>query len=142
MLAGLTDRLAEGAKVSQALLAQSLGADAMMTSQVLRTLEAAGLIQRERDPGDTRARTLAITEKGAVLLAQALPLLQSAEDTFFDPLGKKEERFTKTLRKLWRKRRHIGMPNAEQPEAKVVELSDEQAKRRRSSRKHAPVGVE
>src|ERR1700739_3940227 len=42
--AGLQERVAAGGKVSQAGLAQALGADVMMTSQVLRTLEAGGLI--------------------------------------------------------------------------------------------------
>ena len=56
LLAGLKDKLAEGSAVSQAALAQALGADPMMTSQVLRTLETGGLIKRERNPADTRSK--------------------------------------------------------------------------------------
>ena len=105
LLAGLADLIAAGGKVSQAALAQSLGADVMMTSQVLRALEAEGLIRRDRDPEDTRARTLALTAEGEQRLARAVPLLALLDQGFFDPLGRKEERFSKSLRKLWKKRR-------------------------------------
>ncbi|HVJ54406.1 MAG TPA: MarR family winged helix-turn-helix transcriptional regulator [Aliidongia sp.] len=109
LLAGLQARIAAGDKVSQAGLAQSLGADVMMTSQVLRTLEAGGLVRRDRDPQDTRARTLALTSTGAAKLEAAKPLLDQVDDAFFDVLGRKEDRFIKSLRKLWRKRRLVGM---------------------------------
>jgi MarR family transcriptional regulator, organic hydroperoxide resistance regulator len=117
LLAGLQDRIAAGDKVSQAGLAQSLGADVMMTSQVLRTLETGGLVRRDRDPRDTRARTLALTDAGAAKLKTALPMLEAIDTDFFSVLGHKEDRFAKSLRKLWRKRRLDGMPGAEKAEA-------------------------
>ena len=117
LLAGLQDRIAAGDRVSQAGLAQSLGADVMMTSQVLRTLESGGLVRRDRDPRDTRARTLALTEAGAAKLRTALPMLEAIDTDFFSVLGHKEDRFAKSLRKLWRKRRLDGMPGAEKAEA-------------------------
>ena len=117
LLAGLQERIATGDKVSQAGLAQSLGADVMMTSQVLRTLESGGLVRRDRDPRDTRARTLALTEAGAAKLKTALPMLEAVDTDFFSVLGHKEDRFAKSLRKLWRKRRLDGMPGAEKAEA-------------------------
>ncbi len=116
LMAGLADLSRTGGRVSQAALAQSLGADVMMTSQVLRTLESAGLVRRDRDPDDTRARILALTPEGVAKLAEALPVLAEVDDSFFDPLGRKEERFVKSLRKLWRKRRLTGMAAAEAPE--------------------------
>jgi len=134
LLAGLAERLASGAKVSQAALAQSLGADVMMTSQVLRTLEAAGLIRRDRDPGDTRARTLALTDAGAMKLNEALPLLAEIDVTFFAPLGRKEERFVKSLRKLWRKRCAV---DAEAAAPKPVDASDDKRRPRKSGQKGA-----
>jgi DNA-binding MarR family transcriptional regulator len=121
LLAGLQARIAAGDKVSQAGLAQSLGADVMMTSQVLRTLEAAGLVRRDRDPLDTRARTLAITEAGVSRLDGARPLLEQVDDSFFDVLGRKEDRFIKALRKLWRKRRMVGMAGGDGADAKSAE---------------------
>jgi len=121
LLGGLQARMAAGDKVSQAGLAQSLGADVMMTSQVLRALEASGLVRRDRDPLDTRARTLAITPAGAAKLEAARPLLDQVDDSFFDVLGRREERFVKSLRKLWRKRRMVGMAGAGDEEAKAPE---------------------
>jgi DNA-binding MarR family transcriptional regulator len=116
LLAGLQDRIAAGTSVSQAGLAQALGADVMMTSQVLRALEAGGLVRRDRDPRDTRARTLALTEEGEAKLREALPVLDAVDTDFFRVLGHKEDRFAKSLRKLWRKRRLDGMPGADKVE--------------------------
>jgi len=45
-----------GETPSQRRLAQHAGTDPMMTSQVLRSLEALGLITRAVDPSDSRAR--------------------------------------------------------------------------------------
>jgi DNA-binding MarR family transcriptional regulator len=130
LLAGLADCIATGARVSQAALAQSLGADVMMTSQVLRALETAGLVRRDRDPADTRARTLALTEDGFRKLAAALPLLLEIDEAFFDSLGKKEGRFSKSLRKLWRKRRLVGMPGGEETTPAPAEPAAKPVKRR------------
>jgi DNA-binding MarR family transcriptional regulator len=105
LLAGLAERLETDGRITQAGLAQALGADAMMTSQVLRTLESAGLVRRERDPTDTRARNVALTPEGARKLSDVRPLLAEIDESFFDPLGKKEKRFVKSLKKLWRTRR-------------------------------------
>lgn len=105
LLAGLADRVESEGPITQAGLAQALGADAMMTSQVLRTLEGAGLVRRERDPKDTRARNVVLTEEGVRKLGQVRPLLSHIDEAFFDPLGKKEKRFVKSLKKLWRTQR-------------------------------------
>jgi DNA-binding MarR family transcriptional regulator len=136
LLAGLQDRVTAGDKVSQAGLAQSLGADVMMTSQVLRTLESGGLVRRDRDPRDTRARTLALTEAGTTKLKTALPMLEAVDTDFFSVLGHKEDRFAKSLRKLWRKRRLDGMPGAEKAEAEAAKSAP---KPRRVPAKTKPV---
>jgi len=117
LLAGLRDRLAENAEITQAALAHALGADPMMTSQVLRTLETAGLIKRERNPADTRSRLLSLTADGKAKLAAAQPLVAGADREFFDVLGRREERFLKAMRRLWRKQRLVGlMPATPAPE--------------------------
>ncbi|UUL76169.1 MarR family winged helix-turn-helix transcriptional regulator [Pseudarthrobacter sp. Fe7] len=46
-------------------LARQAGTDVKMASQVLRALEAKGLIAREVDPADTRAKRLRVTNAGA-----------------------------------------------------------------------------
>ena len=138
LLTGLQERIAAGDKVSQAGLAQALGADVMMTSQVLRTLESGGLVRRDRDPRDTRARTLALTEAGAAKLKTALPMLEAVDTDFFSVLGHKEDRFAKSLRKLWRKRRLDGMPGAEKAEAEAAKAAP---KPRRVAAKTKPVAA-
>lgn len=50
---------------TQAALAQQVGADKTRIIAVLDDLQAAGLITREPDPGDRRARLLSITPAGS-----------------------------------------------------------------------------
>ena len=95
--------------VSQAALAQALGADPMMTSQVLRTLETAGLVKRERNPADTRSRLLSLTAEGKAQLMAAMPLIDAVDREFFDVLGRREDKFLKAMRRLWRKQRLVGL---------------------------------
>ena len=52
-----------GEEPNQLALARQAGTDVKMTSQVLRALEAKGLIEREVDPADTRAKRLRVTER-------------------------------------------------------------------------------
>ena len=129
LLSGLRDKLADGGAVSQAALAHALGADPMMTSQVLRTLEAGGLVKRERNPDDTRSRLLTLTAAGKAKLATALPLVVAADREFFDVLGRREERFLKAMRRLWRKQRMVGLTADPAPPEK---------KKRPARRKAAP----
>jgi DNA-binding MarR family transcriptional regulator len=68
---------------NQLALARQAGTDVKMTSQVLRTLEAKGLIQREVDPADTRARLLQATDAGAALAVRALAAVEAADQAFF-----------------------------------------------------------
>jgi DNA-binding MarR family transcriptional regulator len=68
---------------NQLALARQAGADVKMTSQVLRTLEAKGLIVREVDPADTRARLLRVTGTGADLALRAIAAVEAADAAFF-----------------------------------------------------------
>src|SRR4051794_32235668 len=63
LLASLTWLNAEG-PVSQKQLADHAVTDPMMTSQVLRSLEAIDLVRRHPHPDDKRARSLEVTAKG------------------------------------------------------------------------------
>jgi DNA-binding MarR family transcriptional regulator len=49
---------------TQAALAEVIGADKSRIIGVLDELEAAGLLQRTRDPADRRARLVAVTDEG------------------------------------------------------------------------------
>src|SRR4051812_14496860 len=64
---------------TQRRLAQHAGTDVMMTSQVLRALEARGLLAREPDPRDARARRIAVTPAGAALAERAADVLADVD---------------------------------------------------------------
>lgn len=75
-----------GENPNQLALARQAGTDVKMTSQVLRKLEAKGLIRRDVDTADTRARRLHVTNRGCELATQALTAVESADAEFFHPI--------------------------------------------------------
>ena len=68
---------------SQRALAEQAGTDPMMTSQVLRALERKGLVVREPDPTDSRARRLNLTPGGRRLARKAIDVVEAVDDEFF-----------------------------------------------------------
>ncbi len=72
-----------GTEPNQLSLARQAGTDVKMTSEVLRKLEAKGLILRTVDAGDTRARRLRVTGRGAELAGRAVATVEAADATFF-----------------------------------------------------------
>jgi DNA-binding MarR family transcriptional regulator len=85
---------------TQARLAAQAGTDRMMTSQVLRKLEARGLLERTPDPNDTRARRLRLTPGGRELVARALADVERADTDYFAPLARRHEAFLEALAAL------------------------------------------
>jgi DNA-binding MarR family transcriptional regulator len=73
----------QGQVPNQLRLARHAGTDVKMTSQVLRRLEAKGLLQRKVDPGDTRARRLRLTAEGRRLARRAITVVEEADARFF-----------------------------------------------------------
>jgi DNA-binding MarR family transcriptional regulator len=72
----------------------------MMTSQVLRVLEARGLVRRAPHPGDKRARALAVTSAGRALATRAGVAVEACDDAFFAVLGEDARALTQTLASL------------------------------------------
>ncbi|RDV46269.1 MarR family transcriptional regulator [Leifsonia sp. ku-ls] len=70
--------------VTQVDLAAFAATDPMMTSQVLRTLERAGLVERLPHPTDGRARVLRATPDGAAAARRATADVEAADAAFFD----------------------------------------------------------
>lgn len=83
LLAGLWWLGRSGREIAQVDLARHCGADAMMVSQVLRSLEKRFLINRARSKTDSRARALSLSTSGAQLLVLALPAVEAADFDFF-----------------------------------------------------------
>ncbi|MEU6866060.1 MarR family transcriptional regulator [Streptomyces sp. NPDC046876] len=76
----------QGEQPNQLAVARQAGTDVKMASQVLRTLEAKGLIRREVDPADTRAKRLRVTDAGAGLAPRAIAAVEEADTRFFEPV--------------------------------------------------------
>src|SRR4249919_3742647 len=72
-----------GQDPNQLSLARHAGTDVKMTSQVVRKLEAKGLLGREVDPADTRAKKLRVTARGGKLAQRAIAAVERADAAFF-----------------------------------------------------------
>ncbi len=76
-----------GTDPNQLSLARQAGTDVKMTSQVLRKLEAKGLIRRDTDAADTRAKRLHVTSRGSELAGRALTAVEATDAEFFRPVA-------------------------------------------------------
>ncbi|MFF1477679.1 MarR family winged helix-turn-helix transcriptional regulator [Streptomyces sp. NPDC058301] len=76
----------QGEHPNQLAVARQAGTDVKMTSQVVRTLETKGLLVRETDPSDTRAKRLRVTEAGAELAPRAIAAVEAVDAEFFRPV--------------------------------------------------------
>jgi DNA-binding MarR family transcriptional regulator len=73
----------QGRRPNQAAVAAQTGTDVKMTSQVVRSLERKGLLEREVDPADSRARRLRPTRRGAALAPRAVAVVERVDSEFF-----------------------------------------------------------
>jgi DNA-binding MarR family transcriptional regulator len=99
LLASLAWLRAEG-PVTQRHLADHARTDPMMTSQVLRALEAKGLVERSPHPTDARARALVVTPDGARLANAANAVVEEADRRFFGRLEGEQRAFAALLGRL------------------------------------------
>jgi DNA-binding MarR family transcriptional regulator len=86
--------------VTQADIVRFAALDENMTSQVVRNMVKAGLIERSAHPTDRRARQLRLTALGAELAAKALIEVRKVSAEFFSPLGSRGEELADMLRSL------------------------------------------
>ena len=86
--------------VSQVELAKHCRTDITMTSQVLRTLERKGYIERLQKKDDQRAKFSSLTECGAILVEQAVQAVEEVDENFFKKLGKSQTKLIQLLGKL------------------------------------------
>jgi DNA-binding MarR family transcriptional regulator len=76
----------QGERPSQLAVARHAATDIKMSSQVLRKLESKGLIERDVDPADSRARCLTVTAAGGALAERAIAAVETADRQFFGRL--------------------------------------------------------
>jgi DNA-binding MarR family transcriptional regulator len=72
-----------GERPHQVAIARQAGTDIKMTSQVLRRLEASGLVERQVVPSDSRARHVTVTARGRRLAQRAIAVVEAADEEFF-----------------------------------------------------------
>ena len=86
--------------VTQVDIAHQSNSDRMMVSKVLRTLEEKGFITRQEHKTDTRAKTIRLTNNGAVVLQKAIIEIENADLDFFATLDTKLSSFNKNMVQL------------------------------------------
>jgi DNA-binding MarR family transcriptional regulator len=85
----------------QSVLAESIGADKTRIIDVLDDLQDRGLIRREPDPADRRARLLALTPKGRRLRDQVRRAIRREEQRVLAALPEAERTvFLRALQRL------------------------------------------
>lgn len=95
----------EGYDPSQRDVAEHMGVDAMVTSQVVRTLARGGLVERVGDERDARVRRLQVTDAGRKLALEAIDIIEALDDEFFGT-GELRETSIVTLRELAGRNEH------------------------------------
>jgi DNA-binding MarR family transcriptional regulator len=80
----------QGVRPTQVALAAQAGTDIKMTSQVLRSLERKGLVERALDTADTRARRLEVTTRGARQAPRAIAVVEEVDASFFADVSGRE----------------------------------------------------
>jgi DNA-binding MarR family transcriptional regulator len=76
-----------GERPSQVEVARQAGTDVKMTSEVLRSLERKGLLDRRADGSDARARQVVVTRKGRALAPKAIAAVEAVDAEFFAPVS-------------------------------------------------------
>jgi DNA-binding MarR family transcriptional regulator len=73
----------EGSMPNQREVAAHAGLEPVLTSQVVRTLERAGHVTRDRDPRDARAVLVQVTQSGKDLARRCVVILDKLGEEFF-----------------------------------------------------------
>jgi DNA-binding MarR family transcriptional regulator len=86
--------------LTQARLAELSGVDPMTTSQIVRTLEAASLLERRDHPEDPRAKAIMVTSAGRDKARKALVVVEATDAAFFAPVAASTGRLVKLFQAL------------------------------------------
>jgi DNA-binding MarR family transcriptional regulator len=87
----------DGASTTQLALANRLGIDRTVMTYLLDDLEKAGVIERQPDPADRRARRIVATDAGLATLCELQRKLRHIEDRVLSALPDDERAQFRTL---------------------------------------------
>ncbi|MCX5007816.1 MarR family transcriptional regulator [Streptomyces sp. NBC_00638] len=87
LVASLYGMHRDGLRPSQRQLADHTGLEPLYVSKLARSLEAARLVDRVRDPADPRAVRLSLTEDGRAVTRRAITVVQGLLEQLLEPLG-------------------------------------------------------
>jgi len=90
-------QLSDEGHMSQASLCSGLNVDANYMTLMLNDLEAAGWVERRRDPSDRRRHIVELTAEGSAAIERAEQAIDAMEDEILGPLSAEERA---TLRDL------------------------------------------
>lgn len=85
---------------TQQQAANLAGADRMMASKVLGTLEGRGLLQRDPHPSDPRAKQVRVTPTGRALVTRAVAIVADIDDAMFGPPRAERDQLRDELQRL------------------------------------------
>lgn len=97
LLSGLAWLEKDEKQVTQTKLADTAQKNIMATSKILRILEKRGLIERESEGKDPRAKYVHLTYQGLKTLEKASIITERVNQEFFKSLGDDKDRFTENL---------------------------------------------
>jgi DNA-binding MarR family transcriptional regulator len=112
-----------GRQNTQLALANQLGIDRTVMTYLIDDIERAGLVERQPDPADRRARRVVVTPEGHELVARLQERLKLAEDHVLAALDEGEQAVFRTLL-----RRLATRADAADPAKSACDVVDEVAK--------------
>lgn len=100
LLAGIEWLQSQDELITQTRLAKHANTDPMMTSQVVRTLESKGFVNRLQDPTDQRKIQIQITKAGSALVKSAIKVVENTDSDFFGKIKDSEQELCLLLQNL------------------------------------------
>ena len=88
---GLMTAVAALPGLDQTTLGQEVGLDRTTTADVIKRLEARGLLERSFDPSDRRIRTVLLTAEGKAAVTELHGQMTNAQERLLEPLRPAEK---------------------------------------------------